>query len=625
MKTPFLLFIFFSFLSFCQSPNPLVPPIGEDLLLIENHGKYGLVNKNGDEILSPIYDWVGSFSDGLAAVALNGLFGYVNAAGEFVIKPQYHYAKDFKNQYAEVMLNGKWFYIGKNGETVEKINTSIKSRKKTIINKKTELILDSLQATIGYSKNGKYIIRRNEKRMVDGRPHSFTKNALMDTLGRVIIPFGKYDEIKLWGENEFLFVNRKNKEIIGQGILDVHGNIRHEISHVDPIGYLENGMAKTGFNTGSAYAQGIIGPNGEWILRDESINHLKIATEDRLIVVRREGDCFADYKGRILHNEPFVRIGEIIHNKYAVVIKGEGRKKYVANLNGNLISDEPIGYILQNNHPNENYIVVYKNGGYYKFDINGNFTQFNILNNYGVAWDKKGYYKLNSKNSDRKNYGIGWYNPQDGSVVEPRFEMIHHYRSSYDIRWVKENGRWGYVNKWGDYIWREKENDDLKKPVALYKTISRYEAYKPRKLNKWMDNFFNNVHVRVSPFSTVYNKEYEGKKVYISNTTKDTIHFRLESFNRLQMTMQAKDENGLWRDIETMRGLLGCGTGWRGNWALPPGHYWSFRIPKYDGAFKTKFRMVLKQFPDWAKEEGEVWYSNEFSGGVNPGQFYDRK
>ena len=231
---------------------------------------------------------------------------------------------------------------------------------------------------------------------------------------------------------------------------------------------------------------------------------------------------------------------------------------------------------------------------------------------------------MTPKKSTKENYRIGWYNPQDNSIVEPRFEDIKYYRSSADFYWVKLNDRWGYADKWGHYIWQGKKTDKLNPPVAFSKTVSNYKPHKPRKLYKWVNKLFNSLYTRISFFSTAFNKEFNGKKIYISNTTIDTIYFRLDG-NRLNLVMQAKDENGEWRDIETMRGYSTCGTGMQDGKALPPGHYWSFRIPKYDGAFKTKFRMVLKQIPDWAEEEGEVWYSNEFSGGVNLGQFYERK
>ena len=356
MKIHLLILFFISLFCFCQSPNYSIPPAGNEFLIIEQHGKFGLIDKNGYEILPPIYDWIKPFSDGFATVASNGLFGYINTSGEFVIKPQFHFAKDFKNQYAEAMLNGEWFYIDQNGNKmgVEKIPKI--TREKRILNRKVGMVLDSLNAAIEYVKNGKYIIRRNEKKEIDGRPHFFTKNALLDTLGNIIIPFGKYDEIQLWGEDKFLYVKRKNKEILEQGILDVQGNVRHKISHADPIGYLENGIAITGFGEGLNYAQGIIDPNGEWILRDKSISSIKVASSGRLRIRKKEGVHFAKLDGEILNEKPFAYVNKIIHGNYALVADRKTRKYFLTDMDGRFLTNEPV-HFLQDDAPEKDFIL----------------------------------------------------------------------------------------------------------------------------------------------------------------------------------------------------------------------------------------------------------------------------
>ena len=89
----------------------------------------------------------------------------------------------------------------------------------------------------------------------------------------------------------------------------------------------------------------------------------------------------------------------------------------------------------------------------------------------------------------------------------------------------------------------------------------------------------------------------------------------------LNLVMQAKNQDGKWVDIENIYGAF-CGTVSNNIGILPAGHYWSYVIPQYEGAIKTKLRMVLNNAYPLAEDEGEYWYSNEFKGGVNPGQFY---
>lgn len=45
----------------------------------------------------------------------DGLYGYMNKKGEWVIEPEYEYAKSFSNGFAGVRIDGKWGYIDEDG------------------------------------------------------------------------------------------------------------------------------------------------------------------------------------------------------------------------------------------------------------------------------------------------------------------------------------------------------------------------------------------------------------------------------------------------------------------------------------------------------------------------------
>lgn len=114
--------------------------------------KYGFIDAQGQLIIQPRFDWVKSFSEGLAAVEENsqtkyidvsgkavftvasgrvrsfseGLaavmfgrnYGYIDRKGNVVIKPQFETAFDFHEGLARVKLNGDWAFIDKSGRTV---------------------------------------------------------------------------------------------------------------------------------------------------------------------------------------------------------------------------------------------------------------------------------------------------------------------------------------------------------------------------------------------------------------------------------------------------------------------------------------------------------------------------
>ncbi len=87
----------------------------EGLARVERDGKYGFIDKTGQEVITLKYDDTGLFfSDGLARVELNGKWGFIDKRGKEVIPFKYDYAKDYGehlSDLAAVELNGKWGFI----------------------------------------------------------------------------------------------------------------------------------------------------------------------------------------------------------------------------------------------------------------------------------------------------------------------------------------------------------------------------------------------------------------------------------------------------------------------------------------------------------------------------------
>lgn len=67
-------------------------------------GKYGFINKNGDYVIEPRFEYIRGFSDGVALVCENGLYGYIDETGEYAIEPQFGHAASFQDGYAYARL-----------------------------------------------------------------------------------------------------------------------------------------------------------------------------------------------------------------------------------------------------------------------------------------------------------------------------------------------------------------------------------------------------------------------------------------------------------------------------------------------------------------------------------------
>ncbi|HET6224969.1 MAG TPA: hypothetical protein VFF27_01730, partial [Bacteroidia bacterium] len=93
----------------------------------------------------------------------------------------------------------------------------------------------------------------------------------------------------------------------------------------------------------------------------------------------------------------------------------------------------------------------------------------------------------------------------------------------------------------------------------------------------------------------------------------------------LNMVVQAMNTAGEWKDIEY---LPSNGANYH-MLTLKSNEYWSFATPKYEGGIKTKLRVKLTYFDPSEDPQKSRWdrkqlviYSNEYTGSINPGQFW---
>ena len=93
-----------------------------------NEYGYGFINRNGDVVIAPQYDYAYSFSDGRARVFSGsisrwgspdeGKYGFIDQSGNLVINFIYDDATDFSNGLSYVKRNGKYGAIDADGNVV---------------------------------------------------------------------------------------------------------------------------------------------------------------------------------------------------------------------------------------------------------------------------------------------------------------------------------------------------------------------------------------------------------------------------------------------------------------------------------------------------------------------------
>lgn len=162
---------------------------------VQLNGKRGFVNKDGDLVISCIYEGAYSFRENLAWVKLNGEWGVIDKAGNVVIDFSYQdylgLSDGFKNGVCIVAFNNKFGVIDKSGN----------------------LIIDCIYDMIGLKSSGFF------------EAEIKTKNWKLDPTG---------DYIKNW-QNDIQNVRRSLFNISGKLIID---------NYFGYIGNFEDGLIK---------------------------------------------------------------------------------------------------------------------------------------------------------------------------------------------------------------------------------------------------------------------------------------------------------------------------------------------------------------------------------------------
>ncbi|OJJ20266.1 hypothetical protein BKI52_17520 [marine bacterium AO1-C] len=226
----------------------------------EKNGKYGFVDKDGNEIIPPKYEWVGQFKEGVVRVFTNDKAGYVEKEGKTVIPEKYDDAWEFSQGLAKVMVLKeiddkkieRFGYVNKQGiEVVPAIYQDAQSfyeglaavrqdKKWGYINAKGHVLIpfqykEAQSFYEGFAlvkgEEGKpFFISKSGQKYDDFRPYVDGAAAVMrkgkwgfiDNSGKLIIDF-KYDEVRDFkkgyvqvriGKKRF-YINKEGKRLKG--------------------------------------------------------------------------------------------------------------------------------------------------------------------------------------------------------------------------------------------------------------------------------------------------------------------------------------------------------------------------------------------------------------------------
>ena len=325
--------------------------------------KYGLINSFGKEVIKPIYQLIGDFSEGFAYVELREnnetKIGYINELGEVTITPQfqesYDISRDFSEGLAAVRKNGKYGYVDKAGifiiePTFHKafpFNNNlaiieVRHGVKYLIDRTGTILFDPVERYNDYKKldiKGEWLTlseRINEGVILVAinRYDSPTKMSIMNSNGAILFPFKN------------LMIHEFHNGIAKALTTDYQstGYINKAGEVVIPFNFsrcsdFHNGLAMVKDKTTKLY--GIINTKGDYVIEPEFSFLSDDYYKDSLILAKKPNGWFGyiDYEGNTMVDFIY-KYGQLFSEDLAIVrtlkneyvyINRKGKKEF--NLN----------------------------------------------------------------------------------------------------------------------------------------------------------------------------------------------------------------------------------------------------------------------------------------------------
>ncbi|MFT3682598.1 MAG: WG repeat-containing protein [Ferruginibacter sp.] len=594
----------------------------QHLFRIVENDKIGYINEEGKMVISPVFYNGSEFFEGLAAARKGGYYGYIDVSGNFTIQPEFDRADHFDHGIAKVYKKGNCFFINKKGEQVipnvyseltfisdNKAVVETITGKAGLLELTTQrLIIDTIYSSIWNFTDGVAIAYKFPSK----RKTRNEKKGLIDTSGRVVVPFGKYRDIQSFSNglamveyrNEKLggAVNTKGIEVFKRKYRGEYflGNSFHDgFAKINLYKYWLPEEKNSSWSSDKSY-EGYINTSGNIVLDDTSYAEIADFSSRRAFV---KLDNFS-YK---MIDTKFNTIGETIFRSVA------------------------------NDGFEGNYAIVETAAGWGVIDTSGNFTvkpQYNEISRVGII-DDCFFFKDN-------NELMGMADLSNKIIIEPMMQQFDTRGFVNGLLKAVVDNRLTYINKQGQVVWQA----DEKNATALFKLNIDYMmrgyfyAYSAGRRTQgpfggWAISSNEPQNINSSSFDSnalsikidtgqvdTFARKYYGYKLFIANTTTETVRFNAQD-SRLYMTLQAQDENGEWMDIEYLPSSW-CGNSYH-QVELDPNKYWSFTIPVYEGVLATKIRAALKCIDKEDQESERFIYSNIIYGSINPGQFWHKK
>lgn len=614
---------------------------GTALFLIVENGKWGYIDKTGKQQIAPVYNAAQDFSDGLAAVRQDGLYGYINTNGELVIPSQYDYAEPFSYGTARVYKSGKPFVIDRAGKilfdhdfsSIGSFNSAgyTFARKDPgaycLINRKGKQLTGTDFRETGPFRDGLAVVTKDtkSKAWLDRRP------GVIDSTGKLIVPFGKYAEIYHYSEGRAIAreLNEKDNKAV-YVCLDKKGNTVYSVPRTKwrPLAY--DAEYHDGLMVVNVYRKNPDLLKKGWVYDNE---YKGVVDLQGTIIC---GDSAWKDITPFSHGRAFVEVG----NRQLILINNVGAH----------VSSEVFSAVYGSR--TNGYTDVFEDGKALVLGKDG--WKFIDVNGKELARQPKRTIYDRDVHRDHDNVilgdeGVTLWIPGDTALARKWYAQADLWTMNdalIEVQfWNEDDTRtWGYVNHNGEEVWRFARPgvtahkmlniDFMNRGYFLASsprdsTLDGYAGWGSSENSFEVNHKLNISYAKGKLQIVIDTAQYEewfsgiaGYAVYVVNDTKSKCFFEAQD-SRISMVVQALDADGQWKDIEHLPNSW-CGNSYHTLYLNPQTH-WKFVMPVYEGSIQTRLRTKLYYQSSYEQKEEEFLYSNEISGSVNPAQFWRKR
>lgn len=608
-------------ITICAKSNLYAKP--DSLFRIIENGRFGYIDAKGKVVIAPRFRNGSDFSDGLAAVRLDGYYGYIDKKGSYIIPPKYEFATGFENGIAVVYVKGAPRLIDILGNTVlgdkYKELSFITPTKARAVTKKgkmgyidvvsNKLFVDTIYSySIPSFYDGVAVIGKSLSK------NEYVKGVI-DTLGNMIVPFGKYKEIGNFLHG-YSLVKIGGNNAISTGVIDTKGNLLFSRPDTNNISFSRN------------FCNGLS--------RIEQCKY-RITDSNGVSTACPEIYCgYINLKGKIVLNDTSIYSAGDFSCGRAFISKSN-YADYMLNTQMKRVEVETFKTV---NPFKGGYAIVDFGHGWGIIDTNGTVIVKPCYDKIEDIWTEDSCFIFSiPRVDDGLLYGIA--NLRGEILLKPIIERFDEKGFVNGLLKATVDGRLTYINRAGEIVWQKRKyagirrnglNIDFMNFEQFYANFFRGLIQEDDSLANKEDYGFtisskkikqNRLSVIIDTADMiVFDNKYTGYRIFIANATKDTIKFPTQD-HMLYMKLQAVNDDGKWADIEDFPTAM-CGYSYR-SIQLQPNACWRFVIPKYDGAQHTQVRAVLEYGDRIRNKNSKKIYSNVVYMGVNPGQFWNKQ